>query len=924
MAGQPEVTPAPQPRISVRAQGVSHHYDKGRTNGLVDIDLTLNEGTITGLIGPDGVGKSTLLSLIAGARKLQHGKLNVLHHNMGHMVERDSVLPRIAYMPQGLGKNLYPDLSVTENIDFFGRLFGLSASERKGRISRLLDATGLAPFPDRHAGKLSGGMKQKLGLCCALIHDPDLLILDEPTTGVDPLSRRQFWDLIANMRWQRPRMTVIVATSYMEEASAFDEIVLMDSGRILDCGTPSHLLERTGTATLEEAYIAALPPERKQGHERLVIPPQKEDGKESAIEARDLTRRFGNFTAVDHVSFEIRKGEIFGFIGPNGCGKTTTMKMLTGLLEPSEGESLLFGLPLQARDIKTRYRLGYMSQSFSLYGELTVEQNLQLHARLFQVPKDRREARIHEVIERFDLQSILDQQASAIPLGMRQRLSLAVAVIHKPEVLILDEPTSGVDPIARDKFWALISELSRNDDVTIFISTHFMNEASRCDRIAFMSEGRVLGCDRPETLMQEKGAATLEEAFISYLLEDGNGDDGSNPDELGDISASAAHEGKPRHTPAVSISRLWAYARREMLELSRDRIRLLFSVIVPLFLAVVFGYGISLDVKNLPFAIFDQDKTPESRVYLENFSGSRYFDEKGEVSSEAALDHLMRKGDILLGIEIPSGFGRDIAAGRTPEVAVWIDGSNTFRAETARGFIIGTHNHYLEQLRARSPAKPDARTPARIETRFRYNQDMESVYAIVPGVIGLLLALIPSILTAVAVVREKEVGSIVNLYVTPVSRIEFLLGKQLPYAFVSYMTYIALVAMALTLFGIPLKGSWEALSIGALLYVLATTGFGLVISVFTRTQTAALFAAMILTMLPAMMFSGLIRPVSSLTGGAKLMGTFFPAGYFHHISVGVFTKALGFQAVISPIIALAIFYAVFLALSILFLSQQEK
>ncbi len=357
-----------------RLDEVTHRY--GKTAALDGVALALPAGVLVGLIGPDGVGKSTLLALVAGARQIQTGKVSVLSGDMADAAHRAAVCPRIAYMPQGLGKNLYPDLSVRENIQFFGRLFGQSRGEREWRIAELLDSTGLAPFADRPGKKLSGGMRQKLGLCCSLIHDPDLLILDEPTTGVDPLSRRQFWELIGRMRSRRPGMSVLVATAYMEEAERFDWLVAMNAGKVVAAGSPAELKETTGAGTVEDAFIALLPEEERAGHTRLQIPPRRIVDGEPVIAARGLTCRFGDFTAVDHVSFTIERGEIFGFVGSNGCGKTTTMKMLTGLLPASEGEALLFGRPLDASDLKTRYRVGYMSQSFSLYTELTVRQNL--------------------------------------------------------------------------------------------------------------------------------------------------------------------------------------------------------------------------------------------------------------------------------------------------------------------------------------------------------------------------------------------------------------------------------------------------------------------------------------------------------------------------------------------------------------------
>jgi ribosome-dependent ATPase len=465
-------------RPVARLESVTQIYP--RASALDSVSVEVPAGSMVGLIGPDGVGKSTLLSIVAGARRIQSGRVFVLGGDMADAGHRAAVCPRIAYMPQGLGRNLYPDLSVRENVEFFGRLFGQSRSEREWRIAELLDSTGLAPFAGRPAKKLSGGMKQKLGLCCSLIHDPDLLILDEPTTGVDPLSRLQFWELIERIRSRRTGMSVIVATAYMEEAEQFDLLVAMNAGRVLATGSPADLKQNTRTQSVEDAFIALLPEEVRAGHKTLEIPPRSGIGGEPVIVARDLTRRFGDFTAVNRVSFTIERGEIFGFLGSNGSGKTTTMKMLTGLLAPSEGEALLFGKPFDARDMSLRKRVGYMSQSFSLYTELTVQQNLSLHAKLFHLTAETARKRIAELVTRFGLEEYLDQRALNLPLGIRQRLSLAVAIVHNPEILILDEPTSGVDPLARDSFWELLVHQSRKEGVTIFVSTHFMNEAARC------------------------------------------------------------------------------------------------------------------------------------------------------------------------------------------------------------------------------------------------------------------------------------------------------------------------------------------------------------------------------------------------------------------------------------------------------------
>jgi ribosome-dependent ATPase len=902
-----------------RLDHVTHLYRK--IAALDAVTLALPAGCTVGLIGPDGVGKSSLLGIIAGARQIQSGKVCVLAGDMADAAHRAAVCPRIAYMPQGLGKNLYPDLSVRENIEFFSRVFGQSRSERAYRITALLASTGLAPFANRPTKKLSGGMRQKLGLCCSLIHDPDLLILDEPTTGVDPLSRRQFWELIDRIRSRRRAMSILVATAYMEEAERFDWLVAMNAGKILATGTPAGLMVQTETRTVEDAFIALLPEPQRAGHRELLIPPHRIIDTEPVIAARGLTCRFGNFTAVDHVSFTIERGEIFGFVGSNGCGKTTTMKMLTGLLPASDGEAQLFGRPIDASDLKSRSRVGYMSQSFSLYTELTVRQNLDLHARLYHIQARKAKVRIAELIGRFGLADHVDQRALDLPLGIRQRLSLAVAVVHEPEMLILDEPTSGVDPLARDRFWELLIDLSRNQGVTIFVSTHFMNEAERCDRIALMDSGRVLATDTPAGLVKARGVATLEDAFIAYLEE------ASKANAVAALAETALEAPRRSSANAVersfSIQRLFACTIREALELLRDPIRLGFALFGTTFLMLVFGFGISTDVNNLSFAVLDRDQSHESRAYLEEMRGSPYFLEKPTLADYTDLERRLEKGDISAGIEIAPGFGRDIARGRPVWVGAWVDGARPFVAQTIRGYLQGMHQLYLADpavktsLGAMSP-------PADIAIRFKYNQNFDSIYAMVPSTMALLLALFPAILMALAIVREKELGSITNLYVTPVTRVEFLVGKQLPYVAMAIVNFALMFVMALLVFKVPLKGSFAALLLGMLIYVGATTAYGMLISAFARTQIAALFGSAILTVLPATMFAGMMAPVSSLSGMAQIMGRLFPMTYFLPVSVGTFTKGLGFSDLAPKLGALALFIPVLTLLSLLLLRRQER
>ena len=968
---------------TVSIQNLSHRY--GKTLALDDVSLDIPKGATVGLIGPDGVGKSTLLSLMAGVKVIQDGRVEVLGGDMADKDVRRDLSHRIAFMPQGLGRNLYPTLSVYENIDFHARLFGLDGQERTRQITRLMEATRLAPFSGRAAGKLSGGMKQKLSLCCALVHSPDLLILDEPTTGVDPLSRRQFWALVDDLRREHAGMTVIVATAYIEEAQRFERLLAMDAGRLLENKPTADVLADYGTDVLEEAYVKMLPPEKQQGSGGLDITPFVPDpDAPPAMEAHGLTKRFGDFTAVDHVSFTIQKGEIFGFLGSNGCGKSTTMKMLTGLLEATEGDATLLGKPIDAGGLDTKMRVGYMSQAFSLYEELSVRRNLDLHARLYQMGA-KGAAAVEEALQQFDLADVADTAPASLPLGIRQRLQLAAACLHHPEVLILDEPTSGVDPAARDMFWRHLLKLSREDKITIFVSTHFMNEAARCDRISFMHKGRVLAVGTPAELAARQNAPDLEEAFVQYLIEaeGGEGEERSSrqeaahskseqrefrqntdgvrepsshtlPAETPTVGCVAQathaevasgnghsefsddpekHNPRPSENPSATpdtqsfkyrFSMIWTFARREAKELLRDKIRLFFAVFGPLIIMASVSWGISFDVRNLKFAVYDRDQTAASRELVEYFDGSRYFLQQPPIQSEAEIDTVLKSSGAILVIDIPSGFGRDLARGLKPEVGFYVDGSMPFNATNIRGYIGSLITAYTKDRIAESGLPVSLKAPAGIEPRFMYNQDFDSINAIAPGVMMLVLMMIPAMMSAVGVVREREIGSIANFYASPAAVAQYLIGKQLPYIAVGMVNFAAMMLMIIYLFGVPLKGSFIGLAVGTLLMVSASTALGLLISCFVRSQLAAIFATAIITMIPAQTYSGFLYPLSTMEGGALVIGKTFPSSWYYTVSVGSFTKGLHTADLLHEYAAIAAFAATSLILACVLLKKQEK
>lgn len=538
-----------------------------RRPAVSGVDLDVEPGTVYGLIGPDGAGKSTILKAAAGVLQFDSGEIRAFGRPVDSERSAERLKARIGYMPQGLGLNLYPDLSVEENLAFFAELRLVPKDAYQTRRRRLLAMTRLDPFLDRPVCKLSGGMKQKLGLVCSIIHEPELLILDEPTTGVDPVSRRDFWLILAELLAAR-NMSALIATAYLDEAARFDRVALLHEGRVLAQGPPDDLVaamphalvqvdcddpveaarrlesfqcipshdaslrvlvpadgERAPEAVvldrlaglagrraarvqpdLEDVFVSILESAAPRAAESSFAPPPPRPapaGGDPAIQARDLVRDFGGFRAVDGVQFEVGRGEIFGLLGANGAGKTTVLKMLTGLLAPTSGAGRVAGVDMRAAGKAIKARIGYMSQAFSLYLDLTVLENLRLYAGVYGLSRREADRRIVELAAEAGFGGFQDQLAARAPMGVRQRLALACAILHRPQVLFLDEPTSGVDPLGRRAFWRFLLRLAREEGVAVLLTTHVMSEAEHCDRAALMHAGRILADDSPKRLKQD-------------------------------------------------------------------------------------------------------------------------------------------------------------------------------------------------------------------------------------------------------------------------------------------------------------------------------------------------------------------------------------------------------------------------------------
>jgi ABC-2 type transport system ATP-binding protein len=503
--------------MTIIVQNLTRRF--GALTAVDTLSISIPEGELFGLVGSDGAGKTTTLRMLAGVLDPSEGDLSVLGRPFPAGAE--GARPHIGYMSQRFG--LYPDLTVGENIRFYADIFGVTAAEFKERSERLLAFSGLAPFTARQAGRLSGGMKQKLGLCCALIHTPKLLLLDEPTNGVDPLSRRDFWRILRDLHGEG--VTIVVATAYLDEAERCDRVGLLHDGRLIACGTPAELTGG-GATSLEELVIARIggdPSTPLRAHASRIEDRVANDVEPPAVSLNHLTKRFDSFTAVDAISLSVPKGQIFGFLGPNGAGKSTTIRMLCGILPPTSGNGQVAGFHISSQPERIKENIGYMSQRFSLYEDLTVEENIAFYAGVYRLGGDKRRERSEWVIAMAGLAERRTSLAGELSGGWRQRLALGCAILHEPPIVFLDEPTSGVDPLSRRKFWELIYSMA-DSGVTVFVTTHYMDEAEYCDRLAMIYRGELVAVGTPQELKRERMAPggqmpTLEDVFIGLIEE---------------------------------------------------------------------------------------------------------------------------------------------------------------------------------------------------------------------------------------------------------------------------------------------------------------------------------------------------------------------------------------------------------------------
>jgi ABC-2 type transport system permease protein len=903
---------------------------------LDGVSLEARHGTLTALVGPDGAGKTTLIRLAAGLLTADSGELKVLGIDV--RTDPQQVQARIGYMPQRFG--LYEDLTVQENLSLYADLHGLTAAERRERYPRLLDMTALGPFLDRLAGRLSGGMKQKLGLACTLVRSPELLLLDEPTVGVDPLSRRELWQIILQLVHEQG-LTVLLSTSYLDEAERCGHVVVLHQGKVLTQGRP----EEVSAVAAGRTFLADPPPGQpaRQLQARLlddptvvdavpeggrvrfirkdqadtassidpsatVVPVQArfEDGfmvllrqtaeraatasmtldrppeqqeNPVAVEVRDLVRRFGKFTAVDHVSFEVRRGEIFGLLGPNGAGKTTTFRMLCGLLPASSGTLRVAGVDLGQARASARQRIGYVAQKFSLYGQLSVTENLEFFASAYGLQGARKRERIEWALQQFDLTPLARLPSGQLPGGYKQRLAMAAALLHEPEILFLDEPTSGADPLARREFWRRITALAEQG-VTVIVTTHFMEEAEYCDRVVILDAGKVLAQGTPAEVRArgretEGRAPTMEDAFIAIVEE------ARRPEAPNDSTSPAR-----RAVPAVriphslwlpaSLRRVWSLVKKEARQIVRDPSSIAIGIVLPLLLILLFGYGLSLDVMDVPVAVVLEGPSPAATELASSFQLSPYFDAR-MLASMPEAEALMRARKVDAIVRIRPDFGRNLALGDA-EVQILVHGTDANRARIIQVYAQGAIGQWA--ARRTAEGKDVGSGPVAVRDRLWFNEANDSHYFLVPGLVVLVMTLIGAMLTALVMAREWERGTLEALFVTPVRSGEILLGKTIPY-FALGMIGLALCLLASKFaFHVPFRGSLWVLTGASMLYLLVALSLGLLISSAVKSQFVASEVTLLVTFLPAVMLSGFLFDLRSMPAAVRLLTYALPARYY--------------------------------------------
>lgn len=952
-----------------------------RPNGppaLDHLDARVPASAITGLVGPDGAGKTTLMRMLAGLLLPTSGNIRVF--GFDPTTQPEEIRSRIGYMPQRFG--LYEDLSVIQNLRLYAELRGVIGNERDASFERLLTFTDLKRFQGRKAGALSGGMKQKLGLACALVSRPELLLLDEPSVGVDPISRRDLWKIVQEL--VALGIGVIWSTAYLDEAELCDAVILLHEGKTIFDGPPKELTDRVRSRTFQLRVAnnrrkilaeALRSPEVVDGvvqgdYVRLVlkdggarggierfaddrrlrpVAPRFEDAfvdtlgglpKEDSlvagtmphrqreggavIEAKGLTKRFGNFVATDQVSFSVKRGEIFGLLGPNGAGKSTTFKMLCGLLEPSAGTARIAGIDFRRSASAARSRIGYMAQKFSLYGDLTVKQNLDFFSGVYGLSGQQRTSAIDRMIDAFGFDRYLGTPSGQLPLGFKQRLAMACALMHEPDVLFLDEPTSGVDPITRRQFWLQINGLV-DKGVTVMVTTHFMDEAEYCDRIGLVYRGKLIALDTPDALKRgvrspDLPEPTMEQTFIRIIQQFDTADEHS----FNQIDTQIEQRVQPQMQTLTGLSmnssakkfsgrRLGALVRKELIQIVNDPSSILIAFILPVMLLFLFGYAVSLDSTRIRVGVVMEERTAESESLLVSLRNSPYLDVTASFD-RGFLEREMVAGRLRALLVISIDFSRRLYSTDNPApLQIIADGSEPNTATFAENYLEAVVSLWLQQrgMETGTPVK----NLIDVETRNWFNPSLESKNYLVPGSIAIIMTMIGTLLTALVVAREWERGTMEAMMATPVAIQELVLGKLIPYFLLGLGSMLFCTVVAVSIFHTPLRGSIFSLFLVTSLFLASGLGLGLLVSTLSKSQFVAGQFAIILGFLPGFQLSGFLFEISSMPNIVQLLTWFFPARYFVQALQTIFLAGDIWRIILFNSLVLAGFATLFFVLT---------
>lgn len=943
--------------VSVQVENICKNF--GNTCALNNLSASIPSSCVVTLVGPDSAGKTTFLRLLAGLMSPTKGKIEILSLDRQ---DKKNDFSFISYMPQKFG--LYEDLSVLENLNLYADIKNVHKEKRKKEFDRLLSFTSLAPFTSRLAGKLSGGMKQKLGLACALLGDPKLLLLDEPGVGVDPISRRELWDMVQELS---QNISVIWATAYMDEAEKSDYVLMLSEGKLLYEGRPQEwikeLKNRTyydlysknkmkgvnlntwikqtvdtwikhedtldvlvqgskirilfkeyasipsglvqAKANLEDAYMDCIGGIDKNPsiylHPAFDMTNNTTDSEESfAVKADTLTKMYGSFAAAKDISFSVSKGEIFGLLGPNGAGKSTTFKMLCGLSSPSSGFCSIHNISVTREPEKARSSLGYMAQKFSLYGDLTVQQNIDFIAHLYTIEAKISAQRAELLLKALDLEKYKNSPTHALPLGYKQRLSLLCATLHNPKVLFLDEPTSGVDTRTRREFWKHIQALTTRN-VAVIVTTHFMEEAEYCDEIVLISQGRIIAKGAPDDIKRAKTSKslqdpTLEDAFIAYLEEEESGENTrdkqslvvSTPqekEEQENKDKAHTHDFLSTNTYLLWWSMLFALIKKEGKQVLRDPSSYIVAFILPFIFLLFFGYAISLDTGIIKLSVLSEEQGEYSQSLILELYQSPNFNIEVLSHREEAYS-LINQGKSSALLVLSEDFEKNILRQEPIPLQLIIDATEPNNAQQVELFTQSIVTSWFNRIK--NDNLIHIQSPLNVESITWYNNTANSRWALVPGSITVIMTMIGTLLTSLVITREWERGTMEMLFASPVSRAQIFISKFIPYYLLAMLSLFLCTFAGVYLFEVPFRGSILALLLLSTAFLLPALGQGLLISSVFKSQFPAAMLGFLTGLLPALILSGLLFDINSMSPFIRWVTNLIPAKYFLVVSQTAF------------------------------------